>query len=98
MIMGLSGKHVTDICLFGKMPQQCRYLDDGIIGGKRVFFCVKKTLNRQIIDNEIKEFEEECKQKNINPHQSQTALGNNCAGFLPLKHLEQGYDVPDSDN
>ena len=96
--MGLSDRHVADICLFGKTPQECRYLDDDIIDNKVVFFCKKKTLNRQIIDNEVKEFEEECKQKNINPYQAKVALGNNCSGFLPLKHLEQGYDIPDTDN
>jgi hypothetical protein len=34
-----------------------------------------------------------CNKRNIDPKNENVPMGDNCQGYLPLKCLEQGYDV-----
>lgn len=91
--MSLSEDHVKDICLIGKGSDECRYLNSAFTNNKPIYICQKKSINKSIIDNEIKEFCDECKSKGLDPKFTNSPLGNNCNGFLPLTNLAQGYDV-----
>ena len=93
--MALTQNQITDVCLFGCGSEECRYLDGDVDKntGDMVFICKKKSLERKMIDEEVLEFETECKNKNINPLSLNSPLGDNCQGYLPMKDLPQGYDV-----
>lgn len=91
----LSIKQQNDICLANKGVDECRYLNRSwnTSINKYVCTCQKKSINKQIIDDEVKEFEDECRKKNIDPRSQHHPLGNNCSGYLPLANINQGYDV-----
>jgi len=89
----LSLKQVEDFCLYGKGSKECRYLEeDDAIPGR--FYCLKKIVNkRQLIDKEVAEFIKDHKGRGINPSSIGIPLGDNCSGYVYLKHKLQGYDL-----
>lgn len=91
--MALSLKQVQDICLVGSGADQCRYLaEDSSFNGK--FFCLKQVAQQKPkIDAEVAEFIKKHNARGVDPHQMGLPLGNNCAGYIFLKHKLQGYDV-----
>ena len=89
----LSKKHMQKYCLIDdETYRRCRYLeeDDFVLGKNQ---CMKHTSQKDAIDDEIQSLINICIKKNIDPTQENIAMGDNCQGYLPLKHLEQGYDV-----
>lgn len=92
----LSQKQLKDVCLLGAGCDECRYIDgesDDDDTGKFRYVCKKQSIERKPIDEEIKEYTEECLKNNKDPKQAGYPLGDNCKGFLPLKDLLQGYDI-----
>ena len=63
--------HVRDVCLNGKGPMQCRYLD----GDSRGHTCLKKTPHKQTVDDEIRNYYASYGGAESFP------LGDNCEGF-----------------
>ena len=55
--------------------------------------CMKKTSIKEIIDDEVESLVVICNKRNIDPKNEKIPMGDNCQGYLPLKYLEQGYDV-----
>ncbi len=91
--MALTQKQIANVCLFGQNGQ-CRFLDQDAFAYDK-FICKKISPERKGIDKEVAEFLKECKDKNVDPYDSGLPVGDNCAGYLPLQVLQQGYDVDD---
>ena len=92
--MPLSLKQLQDVCmLYSGTSRRCRYLtqDDNDL---TKWYCLKKTSKKADIDDEVMEFLKDAKKKGMDPRRQPVPLGDNCDGYLPLKHLEQGYDKP----
>jgi len=89
--MGLSDKQLQDVCLIHGHPRasQCRYLDVE----DDACTCKKLTSAKSDIDDEVDAYLQEMKAKNIDPYKQDAPVGDNCSGFLPLRHLTQGYDI-----
>lgn len=88
----LSEKHLKDVCLlYDQTCKKCRYLSQDEMDYNK-FHCLKLSGEAAEIDEEIEEFFQECKNKNKNPYAEDLPLGDNCAGFLVLRNIEQGYD------
>lgn len=88
----LSEKHLKDVCLlYDQTHKKCRYLSQDEMDYSK-FHCLKLSGEAAEIDEEIEDFIRECKIKNKNPYAEDVPLGDNCAGFLILRNLEQGYD------
>jgi hypothetical protein len=47
---------------------------------------------RDKIDQSVQKYYEECKKMGVDPHSQGSPLGDNCAGYPLLRHIEQGYD------
>ena len=91
--MTLSKDQVSDVCLLGQGTQQCRYLaeDDVIIN---TFYCLKKSKNKkEKIDVEVSSLVRDLKRKGKDINARNIPVGNNCGGYIILKHIEQGYNV-----
>lgn len=89
----LSKKHMQKYCLIDDPThKRCRYLaeDDFMLGKNQ---CMKKTSIKEIIDDEVESLVVICNKRNIDPKNEKIPMGDNCQGYLPLKYLEQGYDV-----
>lgn len=86
----LSKNQIHDVCLFGKDSKTCRYLCED--GKNKIFYCLKKTSKKQLIDNEVKEFISFCEKKQINSGDFYLPIGDNCQGYMFLK-IDQGYDI-----
>lgn len=89
----LSKDQLKDVCMYGSGCNQCRYLDNDRTDTNK-FVCKKKSPDATIIDEEIAEFISECKKTGDDPNDRGVALGDHCAGYLPLRDVLQGYDVP----
>ena len=91
--MSLSQKQLEDVCLLHVGDSgTCRYLrsDETYYN---TFCCMKLRPNEQKkIDLKIGQFVRDCRKKNVNPHSANVPLGDNCAGYPVLKHVQQGYD------
>lgn len=72
--------------------RRCRYLaeDDFVLGKNQ---CMKLTSQKSVIDDEITSLISISIKKNIDPKSENIPIGDNCKGYLPLKHVVQGYDV-----
>lgn len=89
----LSKKHMQKYCLVDDMTyKRCRYLaeDDFVLGKNQ---CMKHTTQRIVIDEEIVSLINISLTSNADPRSENIPMGDNCQGYLPLKHVIQGYDV-----
>lgn len=88
----LSLKQVQDVCLaYSGDNDRCRYLAQDNID-RRKWYCLKQTVKKTEIDDDVNEFLRELKNKNLDPNKQGVPLGNNCQGYPLLKNIEQGYD------
>ena len=96
----LSLKQLEDVCLVnagwygGTTPvsKQCRYLDNNWHGSNT---CLKKKLStKKKIDKLVAAHKVKCKAAGIDPQDTNVPMGDNCQGYIVLKHIEQGYDKP----
>jgi len=89
----LSLKQLTDVCLcYDGTHERCRYLEQDD-DDWNAFFCVKKIAKKkEDIDDEIDGFLEKCKKQGKDPTKENIPLGDNCKGYLKLRHVQQGYD------
>jgi len=88
----LSKNHLKDVCLYDvENHSRCRYLaEDEIERGK--FYCLKKSSKAKEIDAEVQDFFLEMSMKGKDPLKQNVPIGNNCQGYVVLRHKEQGYD------
>lgn len=89
--MMLSLKQLQDFCLLNNGSKQCRYLAEDE-SDSRKFYCLKKSPKSKDIDIEVEDFLQEMKRKGKDPKKENTPIGDNCSGFIILRHKEQGYD------
>jgi hypothetical protein len=90
--MPLSLAQLKDVCLLHRQDyKRCRYLAQDDMDGSK-WYCLKKTVKKVEIDDETDEYVKECRKKNLDPRQQPIPLGDNCAGYPVLKHIDQGYD------
>ena len=82
----LTNKHARDVCLAYMGGKQCRYLQ--IAGG---YQCLKLTKHKDRIDLDVAKL-----RKNSLSNNLLVAKGNNCKGYLYLKHKKQSYDIKGS--
>lgn len=91
----LSNKHLIDVCLADQNSHlKCRYLaEDEKDYGK--FYCLKKSIRAKEIDLEVNDFLLDLQRRGKSPEDEKVPVGNNCSGYLFLRHKEQGYDKKD---
>lgn len=87
----LSAKQLKDICLLNSGSKQCRYLAEDE-SDSRKYYCLKKSHRSKEVDIEVEDFLQEMKRKGKDPKKENTPLGDNCSGYIILRHKEQGYD------
>lgn len=88
----LSQKHLKDVCLIGDNTyRKCRYLAEDENDVNK-YYCLKKSSKAKDIDIEVQDFLMEMQRKGKDPKKEITPIGNNCSGYLVLRHKEQGYD------
>lgn len=91
--MPLSKNQVEDVCLLGQGVSQCRYLAEDDVNANE-FYCLKKSKNKkEKIDVEVSLLVKDLKRKGLDVNSHNIPIGNNCRGYIILKHIEQGYDV-----
>lgn len=78
--MALTPLHINDICMSGN---QCRYLCWETVDGKSTAMCMKQApaYYRQV-KRDMEMYGVDLDKR-----------GDNCQGYLMLKHHQQGYDV-----
>lgn len=88
----LSKNQLKDVCLVDSdIHTKCRYLaEDENDPGK--FHCLKKSSKAKDIDTEVQDFLTEMHLKGKDPKRQHVPMGNNCSGYVILRHKEQGYD------
>lgn len=88
----LSKNQLRDVCLVdNKTHTKCRYLaEDDSERGK--YYCLKKSAKAKDIDIEVQDFLQEMHMKGKDPKKQNVPIGNNCPGYVILRHKEQGYD------
>jgi hypothetical protein len=88
----LSKNHLKDVCLIDSSSHdKCRYLaEDENERGK--YYCLKKSSKAKDIDIEVQDFLAEMQMKGKDPKKQNVPIGNNCSGYVVLRHKEQGYD------
>lgn len=90
--MSLSINQINNVCLCNAGNKTCRYLYNDDLDDSK-WFCHKlRPIEKTKIDHAIEEFLEDCKKRKINPNKLNKPLGDNCDGYLLLKHIKQGYD------
>ncbi len=88
----LSPKQLKDICLCQDGSERCRYLEQDDMDWNN-FFCTKLIpQKKEEIDLLIEQFVENCKKLGKDPTKEKIPLGDNCKGYLKLRHCQQGYD------
>lgn len=89
----LSLKQLNDVCLcYDGTHERCRYLEQDEDDWNK-FFCLKKNAKKKKdIDDMMLTFLEKCKKAGKDPTKENIPLGDNCNGYLKLKHVQQGYD------
>ena len=91
--MSLSKGQVSDVCLLGQGTQQCRYLAEDDVD-RNMFYCLKKSKDKKDkIDVEVSSLVKDLKRRGKDIDAQNIPVGNNCGGYIILKHVEQGYDV-----
>jgi hypothetical protein len=89
----LSKKQLEDYCLPYSGHLRCRFLAEDEQDWAKCF-CLKKTKRRVDIDSETDDYVKELHKKGITPESQGVPIGDNCEGFIFLRHLEQGFDKP----
>ena len=90
--MPLSLKQLKDVCmLYSGDHRRCRYLAQDDTDTTK-WYCLKKSSKKYDIDDESQEFLKDLKKKGLDPRKQGIPLGDNCAGYPILKHIDQGYD------
>ena len=87
----LSLRQVEDVCLLDGEATQCRFLAEEDNGS---FYCLKHTLLQSKIDSEVAAWKQIQKSGGVDPNQGEKPIGDNCAGYVLLRHKKQGYDIP----
>ena len=88
----LSKRQLINVCLVGEFNhKRCRYLvrDDK---DHTKYYCMKLTNEAKEIDAKLERARDGYMKRGINPNVSNIAGGDNCAGYIYLKTIEQGYD------
>lgn len=87
----LSLKQIQDVCLIHGQHKRCRYLcqDEN---DRSKWQCAKKTTEKQEIDDECNIFIRDITNKGLPLNKQGVPLGDNCDGYPPMNHIEQGYD------
>ena len=89
----LSKRHLEDVCLVNENDHtKCKYLAQDDLDWSK-YYCLKKSKNKASIDAIIDEHMEDCVKNGKDPTADNEALGDNCDGYLVMKHVMQGYDV-----
>lgn len=89
----LSLKQLQDICLVSDTSyQKCRYLSQDETDYTK-WYCLKRSPKAADIDSELDDFVRDSNKKGRNPLNDNVPLGDNCAGYPILRHIQQGYDV-----
>jgi len=89
----LTDKQVSSVCLLGAGAASCRYLESDPLDWRK-FNCVKKLLGlKQNRDKTVKAYLELCKKQGVDPLQQYEPIGDNCSGYVYLKHIKQGIDI-----
>lgn len=78
--MALTPLHVQNVCLAG---EQCRYLCWEVVDGANIAFCAK------LSPEYYKQMRRDMSFYDIDLDER----GDNCQGYLLLKHKMQGYDL-----
>lgn len=86
----LSLRQIEDVCLVAQGHEQCRFLAEDMYGS---FFCLKKTGKKDEINEEVDDFIDKATKRGIDPESMGLPIGDNCKGYIFLKHKTQGYDV-----
>jgi len=73
----LTKKQIDDVCLVGHDSKTCRYLGEN----NNNYYCLKKTLKKQIIDQEVKDYFTFCEKSKIDPDKLCLPTADNCEGF-----------------
>lgn len=90
----LSLKQLKDVCLVNDNTfSKCRYLSQDENDYTK-WYCLKRTAKALDIDAELDDFVRECRKKGRDPRKENVPLGDNCAGYPLLRHINQGYDCP----
>ena len=92
----LSAKQQQDVCMIWcGAAQQCRYAKPDKVSYNK-WYCMKhRKKEKAVIDKQVSDFLADCRKQGIDPYSNSmgsVALGDNCAGYPLLKHIEQGYD------
>lgn len=91
----LSQNQVDDRCLAYGGHKMCRYLVYDQKTGKHL--CIKKVDQlREEIDRRVEKHIEKAKATGQDLVMLGRAIGDNCQGYLYLKNVVQGYDIPGS--
>lgn len=90
--MALSQKQVQDICLNYAGAKTCRFLVYDQTSGKHLCCKLVQKL-REEVDERIDQYLDKMKQNGQDPALMGRAIGDNCQGYLYLKHKKQGFDV-----
>lgn len=90
----LSLKQLKDVCLVNDNTYlKCRYLSQDENDYTK-WYCLKKTTKALDVDSELDEFVRDCRKRGKDPRKENVPLGDNCAGYPLLRHINQGYDCP----
>ena len=91
----LSKKQVDDVCLIYAGQKMCRYMIYDQQTGKHL--CCKKVQElKEEIDKRVEEYVARAKKNGQDLSIMGRPVGDNCPGYLYLKNILQGYDVPGS--
>jgi len=87
----LSLKQLKDVCLLNAGHNQCKYLAEDETDSKK-HYCLKKSPKAKEVDIEVEDFLREMRRKGKDPKKESIPIGDNCSGYIILRHKEQGYD------
>jgi hypothetical protein len=74
----LNKNQIDQICLKSGGSRRCRYLSSDT--KEDVYFCLKNTSKKIIIDNQVKEFANYCSKKEKDLNSFDLPMGDNCDG------------------
>ncbi len=91
--MSLSLNQLRDVCLVysSDSSKKCRYLAQDDIDSS-AWYCLKQSSKKADVDDEVRDYLKDLKNKNIDPKTKGMPLGDNCKGYPILKYIKQGYD------
>lgn len=88
----LTEEHLKDYCLPNQGVKTCRYLCSDA-KDNNVFYCLKKSSKKNLIDSEIHAFIKKCDVNKTDPNSFELPIADNCPGFPLLKSIKQGYNL-----